>query len=283
VGPAHDLGERILLMEEDKWKVGTSRVPTPEETARAYFEKYGEFVPDDSSEIAFRKRKIVVGVVAATVAVVAIALGVLLLGSKSANGPSATSISSTSLTAADTAAVKGGCPAHPTTSVNGGLSATPTQVLHPNTFYNARVVTTAGRFSILLYTGSTAAVANDFVYLAQQGAFHCVAFNQLLADGSLLAGEADQPAVSGSVTPNVQVPAGSVVSPAGSHTDTGARGWFVVPSGKGVIEPDTDAVFGRVVSGMKVIDRIDADGALNGAHPRVLDRILAVTIASLQG
>jgi peptidylprolyl isomerase/peptidyl-prolyl cis-trans isomerase B (cyclophilin B) len=155
-------------------------------------------------------------------------------------------------------------------------------VLDSHTIYGAKVVTTAGTFSVILYTGITATVTNDFVYLARHRAFDCLAFAQAAPPGVIEVGGqgAASPSTPGSST---SIPIGSLVTTLGGQSVTGASQWFLVSGIQGTTEPAGDVAFGRITAGLNVVQKIDAQAAASGGATHVIHRILSVTISYATG
>ena len=62
--------------------------------------------------------------------------------------------------------------------------------------------------------------------------------------------------------------------------NTGGSQWFIVAGPQGESLPNSYSLFGHVTSGMKVVQRINAQGSTAGVPPDVTHRILKVTISS---
>ena len=58
--------------------------------------------------------------------------------------------------------------------------------------------------------------------------------------------------------------------------------WFVVTGPAGESLPPDYTIFGRVVAGMSVLERINAQGSRTGGPPAVIERVLSVAISSAQ-
>jgi len=61
------------------------------------------------------------------------------------------------------------------------------------------------------------------------------------------------------------------------YLDAGGSQWFVVTGPVGEALPNSFSPLGRIISGMPVVDKINAEGTASG-RPKVIERILKVTI-----
>ncbi len=86
-----------------------------------------------------------------------------------------------------------------------------------------------------------------------------------------------------------QYPIGSVAmansnNPATTDPTTNGSQFFIVTGTDGEALPPDYTLFGKVTSGMAVVQKINAEGnasaAANGVPPKVTQRILSVTISS---
>jgi cyclophilin family peptidyl-prolyl cis-trans isomerase len=253
-------------------------------TAPPFIPPAQEPVTDMPAEAAVRRRVHWTGAdVAVITAVLVVVLGTVLLEGRKAPAAPGPSPVARAQEAADAIAVHAGCPRQARVGVNTALAATPTPVLTPDTLYAARVATTAGTFTVVLYTGSVAAATNDFVYLAGQRSFHCVAFSPATHGGIVSAGDPGLAGDPGAGSLRAQVRVGSLVAAAGGPALTVAGRWFVVAGGKGTRVERHDVVFGRVTAGMGVVEKIEAAGSAREVSARVIHRILSVTIVDLKG
>ena len=236
------------------------------------------------------------------VAVAVLALGLSACGSSTpgatattsgGTSPASTGALSSAQQAADAAAVAGGCQSNPHTTLSKPhWSSPPAMSIDPSKTYTATVKTDAGTFVITLDASTAPKTVNNFVFLAQNHFFDCVTFHRVVpgfmnqtgdptgtgtgGPGYSFADELPKPA-------NPQYPLGSVAM-ANSGPNTNGSQFFIVTGADGEsLSPDY-SLFGQVTSGMTVVQQINADGnanpADNGIPPKVIHRILSVTIAS---
>jgi cyclophilin family peptidyl-prolyl cis-trans isomerase len=192
--------------------------------------------------------------------------------------------------AANALAVRSGCAASPTAPVNDEYwPAAPAMVIDRDASYVATVVTTAGTFTVALSPRSDPVTVNDFVFLARQGFYRCNIFNRVIpgfadqtGDPTSTGGpgytipDEDPPAAS---NPALQYPLGSVALSNSGTPGTGGSAFFIVAGPMGESLPNRYALFGHVVSGLPVVETINAEGSPTGSPPGVIQRILSVTVA----
>ncbi len=197
--------------------------------------------------------------------------------------------------AADAIAVKAGCPASTKATVNTQKYAAPHVSLDPKYLYGAKVVTTAGTFAIALNAHLDPVTVNNFVFLARNGYYHCVIFHRVIpgfmdqtgdptgtgtgGPGYTIADENPAKATTGAQ----QYPLGSVAMANTGSPHSGGSQFFIVSGPQGESLPNTYALFGRVISGMNVVQAINALGSAAGVPPDVTQRIISVTINESRG
>jgi cyclophilin family peptidyl-prolyl cis-trans isomerase len=194
--------------------------------------------------------------------------------------------------AANELAVAAGCPASGTKRVNTlTWSAAPAMTIDRTKIYKATVKTTAGTFKIQLDPASAPATVNNFVFLADKGYYNCNTFHRVIPHFMDQTGD---PTGTGKGGPGYQfanenVPTtyvtGDVAMANSGGTDTnGSQFFVVVPGGAKVLDGDLASgdkysVFGNVISGMSVVEKINSEGGTTSTgKPKVVQRILSVTI-----
>jgi peptidyl-prolyl cis-trans isomerase B (cyclophilin B) len=245
-----------------------------------------------------KRRKQIRNVILVVVAAGAI-VGIAFAVSSGSNGSKSTATTTTTKpsaaqAAANAAAVKGGCPANPATVVNHQkYAAAPAMTIDTTKPYAATVTTTAGTFAVALDAKTAPKTVNNFVFLADKGYFDCNTFWRVVPGEFVQTGD---PTGVGTGTPGYtipdelpakaspQYPAGSVAMGNTGSPNTGSAQWFVVIGGAYANLQPTYSLFGQVTSGMPVVDQIGANGnsnpTANGVPPKVIERILKVTITS---
>jgi cyclophilin family peptidyl-prolyl cis-trans isomerase len=226
--------------------------------------------------------------------VVALIAGIIILivflTTNNSNNPSTTAQSPQAK--ANQVAVAAGCPASTTTRVNTQKYAkAPAMTIDASKTYTAKVVTTAGTFTIALDPKAAPVTVNSFVFLAKQNYYHCVIFQRVIPTFMDQTGD---PTGTGNGGPGYtlpdeypakaanaakQYPLGSVAMANTGQPHTGGSQFFIVSGPEGESLPNTYTLFGHVLSGMNVVDKINAEGSKAGVPPDVTQRILSVTIS----
>jgi cyclophilin family peptidyl-prolyl cis-trans isomerase len=244
-----------------------------------------------------RRRQIRNGVLVVVAA--GVIVGIAFAVSSGGNGSKSTATTTTTKpssaqAAADSAAVKGGCPANPATVVNHQkYSAAPPMTIDTAKTYTATVTTTAGPFTIALDPKTAPKTVNNFVFLADKGFFNCNTFWRVVPQEFVQTGDPTGVGTGGPgytipdelpVKASPQYPPGSVAMGNTGAPNSGGSQWFVVIGGTYANLQPAYSLFGQVTSGMPVVDQIGADGnpkpSANGVPPKVIERILKVTIAT---
>jgi cyclophilin family peptidyl-prolyl cis-trans isomerase len=240
------------------------------------------------------------------VVVAAVIGGIAYLISRPSSTPAKTTAAKSSTTTTTKPAPKGGsgdttptaittsanCPASLTATLNKpSYSSAPAMTVSASKTYTATVTTDVGSFDIQLDPKSAPKAVNSFVYLADQHFFDCITFHRVIPGFMDQTGD---PTGSGSGGPGYtfadelpktatpQYPNYSVAM-ANSGPNTNGSQFFIVDGTQGQSLASSYTLFGRVITGTSVVDKINADGnasaSSNGVPPTVLHRIVSVTIA----
>jgi len=195
--------------------------------------------------------------------------------------------------AADQAAVAGGCKADPSTTLTKPhWSSPPAMSVDASKTYTATVKTDAGSFVITLDASKTPKTVNNFVFLAQNHFYDCIIFHRVIPGFMNQTGDPTGTGTGGPgyafadelpKTANPQYPLGSVAM-ANSGPNTNGSPFFIVTGSEGESLAPNYSLFGQVTSGMDVVQKINADGnadaSADGVPPKVIHRILSISIAS---
>jgi cyclophilin family peptidyl-prolyl cis-trans isomerase len=164
--------------------------------------------------------------------------------------------------------------------------------IDPTKTYTATVKTDVGTFVIALDAKEAPQTVNNFVFLAQHHFFDCVTFHRVIPG---FVDQTGDPTGTGSGGPGYtipdelpakasnpahQYPLGSVTMANTGQPHTGGSQWFVTAGTQGESLPNSYTLFGRVTSGMSVVEKINAQGSASGVPPDVIHRMLKVAIAS---
>ncbi|HUY21488.1 MAG TPA: peptidylprolyl isomerase [Acidimicrobiales bacterium] len=233
-----------------------------------------------------RRRRATVRRTITLVVIVAVAVGLYVLVSGGKTKKTAQQI-------ADDTAQAAGCPSSPTaTLTKPHWSKAPAMAIQGSKTYKATVKTDAGTFVITLDAATTPLTVNNFVFLAGHDFYNCVTFHRVIpkfmdqtgdptgtgsgGPGYKFADELPKPA-------SPQYPVGAVAM-ANSGPNTNGSQFFIVTGAQGASLAPNYTLFGHVTSGMAVAQKINADGnanpSANGVPPKVIHRILKVTVSS---
>jgi cyclophilin family peptidyl-prolyl cis-trans isomerase len=182
------------------------------------------------------------------------------------------------------------CPASLTTTLNKPTySAAPPMTIDPSKTYTATVTTDVGPFTIPLDPKVAPKAVNSFVFLAKQHFYDCVVFHRVIKTfmdqtgdptGTGDGGPGYQFADELPATANPQYPLGSVAM-ANSGPNTNGSQFFVVAGPEGESLAPSYTLFGKVTSGMNVVDQINAAGSAASSStgtPVTLHRIISVKV-----
>jgi cyclophilin family peptidyl-prolyl cis-trans isomerase len=260
-----------------------------------------------------RKRKRNVRRATFAVFIVAIAIGIFAatggFSAKAATTTTTTSKSSTTSTTqsataqetkirqnqADSASVAAGCPSSLTKRVNTlKWSKAPAMTIDTSKTYLATVKTDVGTFVMTLEPKEAPIAVNNFVFLAEHKFYNCVIFHRVIPGFVVQGGdptgtgdggpgyeftEKGPPAAKNSAD---QYPLYSVAmaNSSSDSTDPSTNGsqFFIVTGKDGESLPPDYVLFGKVTSGMSVVNTINTDGSTSGVPPTVTHRMLSVTI-----
>ena len=158
--------------------------------------------------------------------------------------------------------------------------------------YAATVKTDAGTFVITLDAAHTPLTVNNFIFLAQNHFYDCVIFHRVVPSFMDQTGDPTGTGTGGpgykfvDELPKPASPQYSVgsVAMANSGINTNGSQFFIVTGSEGANLAPNYSLFGKVSSGLAVVQKINADGngdpASNGVPPKVIHRILSVTVSS---
>ncbi len=165
------------------------------------------------------------------------------------------------------------CPANFSATLNKpSYPAYPPMTIDTSKTYTATITTDIGAFTVQLDAKAAPKAVNSFVYLAKQHFFDCITFHRVI---KTFMDQTGDPTGTGSGGPGYsfadELPAtASPQYPLGSLA--GAEGESLAPS---------YSLFGKVISGMSVVEAINAGGAPasnSQGTPVTLHRMVSVTI-----
>jgi peptidyl-prolyl cis-trans isomerase B (cyclophilin B) len=254
-----------------------------------------------------RRKQIRNGIIVVVIAAVIVGIVFLVSGNDNNNVASQSKVNSTTTTVAaakgsnaqlqaqaNEAAVKGGCPASPTTptaAASQKYTAAPPMTIDTTKTYTATFKTTTGTFVASLDTTAAPKTVNNFVFLANKGYFNCGSFFRVIPGFVLQTGNPAQTNAgtepgytipdelpTKAANPAQQYPLGSLVMANTGSPNTGGSQFFIVSGTQGEALPNTYSLFGQVTSGLNVVSTIDKQGSASGTPPDVTQRIITLTI-----
>ncbi len=269
-------------------------------TEKRQRQKAGRQARREAEQKAARRRRSIRRTIIVVV-VIAIVIGLSYLAFRPGTSKKASSKSSTAASTTTAPAPPGGSgnksPSAITTSADcpADLKATlnkpsypsyPPMTIDSSRTYTATVTTDVGAFTMELEPKLAPKAVNSFVFLAKQHFFDCIVFHRVIPG---FVDQTGDPTGSGSGGPGYQFadelpkpaspqyPVGSVAM-ANSGKNTNGSQFFVVTGTQGEDLAPNYSLFGRVVSGMSVVDQINAGGSSSGT-PTALHRMVSVTVA----
>jgi cyclophilin family peptidyl-prolyl cis-trans isomerase len=247
-----------------------------------------------------QKRQRAFTMIVASVLVLALMVGLVLVvanrGKKSAASPGHTGTPTPTLTqtasptASTTPSPKGSpgsnCGYTKTTEDSGskGAQPPPTFTINVKKTYTATVQTSMGTFVVALNAKAAPCTVNSFVYLAQRHFYDGLTFHRIVKDFVIQGGD---PTGTGSGGPgyklNDELANGlkyelGTLAMANSGPNTNGSQWFVVTGAQGESLPNSYTIFGKVTSGMDVVQKIGAVPTGSGDKPVADVTMVKVTI-----
>jgi cyclophilin family peptidyl-prolyl cis-trans isomerase len=242
------------------------------------------------------------GITIAVVVGVVVLIVVLVRGGSSkksnASSTSTTAPSNKAQAAVDAVAVRAGCPSNPHTALTKTQWKQPPAItIDPAKNYDVTVRTDVGTFTIALDPKTSLVATNNFVFLADHDFYNCVIFHRVIPGFVVQGGDPTGTGTGGpgyeftatgppkAANPADQYPLGSVAmansSPTSASTtspNTNGSQFFIVTGSSGEMLTPNYVLFGQVVSGMAVVNKIDEDGTSSGT-PAVIHRMLSVSVS----
>ena len=178
------------------------------------------------------------------------------------------------------------CPANFSATLNKpSYSSYPPMTVDASKTYTATITTDIGPFTVQLDPKTAPKAVNSFVYLAQQHFFDCIVFHRVIPSfvdqtgdptGTGTGGPGYQFADELPAKATPQYPLGSLAM-ANSGPNTNGSQFFIVAGSEGESLAPSYTLFGKVTSGMDVVEKINAAGASSGT-PTTLHRMVSVQI-----
>lgn len=164
------------------------------------------------------------------------------------------------------------------------FDAPPPQVIEEGKEYQATVVTEKGEIVVELYADDTPVTVNSFVYLAQQGWYDDTVFHRVIPEFVAQAGDPSGTGIgwpgyrcSDELNPELIFDGPGVLGMANSGPDTNGSQFFITLAAQPNLN-GLHTVFGRVISGMDVVQALSARDPQTASPDEPGDRILSITI-----
>ena len=230
------------------------------------------------------------------VVVAAVVIGIVYLVTKpSKSKPTAATTTTTAAaqkggsgnTALSAETTSADCPASFTATLNKpSWPKAPAMTINASKTYTATVTTDIGPFTVQLDPKVAPKAVNSFMFLANHHFFDCIVFHRVIPTFMDQTGDPTGTGTGGPgysfadelpATASPQYPLGSVAM-ANSGANTNGSQFFVVDGPEGESLTPSYTLFGKVTSGMSVVDKINADGSASGT-PTTPHRMVSVTVA----
>lgn len=218
---------------------------------------------------------------------------------------STSSVSKGSKGSTTTTAVTAAAPTCPPATAAGAakrvtaFKAAPPDCIPKNGVYDATVKTDVGTFVVEMHAAASYAAVNNFVFLARYHFFDGTPFQRVIK-GFVVQGGSPNGTSSGGPgysftgnTPPASCKAKKDCYPVGGlamanstgPSTNGSQFFIVLPGGQSILDTEPNyTLFGQVVKGMSVVERIGADGAPQSSStgtPKVEHHIETVTISKV--
>jgi peptidyl-prolyl cis-trans isomerase B (cyclophilin B) len=166
-------------------------------------------------------------------------------------------------------------------------TAGPQQVIDTSKRYIATIKTSEGEIKLELYPDQAPEAVNAFVFLARDGYYNGTPFMELVKDqnGSKFYAQAGDPTETGLGTPGFSIKKELTSRPfargavgMGGSSSTSNGGQFFISFGDYPALTGKYTIFGQVVSGLDVLDRISLLDVRGGGSSSSADEIVSVEI-----
>jgi cyclophilin family peptidyl-prolyl cis-trans isomerase len=151
--------------------------------------------------------------------------------------------------------------------------------------YTAAMVTDAGTMTIALDVKRAPITVNNFVFLARYHFFDGLKFHRVVPG---FVDQGGDPKGDGTGGPGYQfvdeLPASGAykvgsMAMANNGANTNGSQFFIIVGAQGTQLPPSYSLFGMVTQGIDVAHKIEADGAADPSPPKVVHKMLTVTIS----
>ncbi|MFZ1275441.1 peptidylprolyl isomerase [Candidatus Microthrix sp.] len=164
------------------------------------------------------------------------------------------------------------------------FDAPPPMCIDPETTYHAEIVTSMGTMFVQLLPKRAPKTVNNFVFLARYHYFDGVIFHRIIKDFVIQGGDPEGTGRGGpgyrfadELPQPGEYQLGSLVM-ANAGPDTNGSQFFVVSGPSGIGLPPNYSLFGKVLDGLDVLDKIQSVQTGRGDRPTTDVVIESVTI-----
>lgn len=165
------------------------------------------------------------------------------------------------------------------------FSKAPAMCINTSKTYTVTFQTDVGTFVAVLDPKEAPKTVNSFVFLTAYHYFDGIVFHRVVPGFVVQGGD---PTGTGGGGPGYQFadelpPAGQYkigsLAMANSGPNTNGSQFFIITGSQGVALPASYSLFGTVTSGIDVVHKIEADGAADPSPPKVIHKMIKVTVA----
>lgn len=160
----------------------------------------------------------------------------------------------------------------------------PPMIVDPDRQYTANVKTSQGDFSIELYADQAPLAVNSFIFLAGEGWFDNVSFHRVLPGFVAQTGDPSGTGFGGpgyefknEVNESLKYDRAGLVGMANGGADTNGSQFFITYAEAPDLNGDY-TIFGEVISGMDVVEKLTPRNPSSGGELPDPDKILSVSI-----
>jgi cyclophilin family peptidyl-prolyl cis-trans isomerase len=264
------------------------RVRRQQPTGRQRFDTRHQTLPGPLAIMTNRKVFIVVGVLFAAVIVLSLMPGVIT-GGTGDTGPvrQANELEDAPHEAAPDGTVTPGSSATPVAPQTKRYTAAPPMTIDLTKTYLATLKTAKGEVQIELYPSVAPEAVNAFVFLANDGYYNGTPFMELArnSDGSKFYAQAGDPTATGLGTPGFSIKKEQTSRPfsrgavgMGGSAENSNGGQFFISFGDYAALNGKYTIFGQVVAGMDVVERLSLLEVSGGRGSGASDKIESITV-----
>jgi cyclophilin family peptidyl-prolyl cis-trans isomerase/protein-disulfide isomerase len=166
---------------------------------------------------------------------------------------------------------------------NNRYTDCPPMVIDVNKTYEATITTSKGDVTIALYPDKAPLAVNSFVFLAAEGFYNNVEFHRVIPGFVAQVGDPSGLGMGGpgykysNEVTDLKFDSEGVLGVANAGVDTNGSQFFITFAAQTALDGGY-TVFGKVIEGMDVVNKITAVDPQQGITAETLDKILSITI-----